>query len=77
MKFVLITFVALASMAQNGSAPDDSARVVTVAEPPDSRIRQELKIAPGPPPLLSFRYYQGAEHHRFGNLDLMMDDAGH
>jgi hypothetical protein len=40
----------------------------------------ELKagpIAPGPPPLLSFRYYEGKQHHRFGNSELMLDDAGH
>jgi hypothetical protein len=34
-------------------------------------------IAPGPPPLLSFRYYEGIQHHRFGNSELMLDDAGH
>lgn len=34
-------------------------------------------IAPGPPPLLSFRYYEGKQHHRFGNSELMLDDAGH
>lgn len=34
-------------------------------------------IAPGQPPLLSFRYYEGKQHHRFGNSELMLDDAGH
>jgi hypothetical protein len=34
-------------------------------------------IAPGPPPLVSFRYYEGKQHHRFGNSELMLDDAGH
>jgi hypothetical protein len=36
-----------------------------------------LKVAPGVPPLLSFRYFQGADRGRFGKLDLMLDDAGH
>jgi hypothetical protein len=27
--------------------------------------------------LLSFRYYEGKQHHRFGNSELMLDDAGH
>ena len=35
------------------------------------------EIAPGAPPLLAFRYFDGAEKHRFGKLDLMVDDAGH
>ena len=26
---------------------------------------------------LSFRYYEGRMHHRYGNLDLVLDDAGH
>ncbi|HZQ51721.1 MAG TPA: hypothetical protein VFB14_05965 [Bryobacteraceae bacterium] len=49
----------------------DSGRCADVAEPPQSLI------APGPPPLLSFRYYEGKTHHRFGNNELMLDDAGH
>lgn len=35
------------------------------------------QIAPGAPPLLSFRYFDGADRHRFGKLDVIMDDAGH
>ena len=54
-----------------------SGRCVSVAETPDSRIGPGLRIAPGPPPLVSFRYYQGRLHQRFGNSDLMLDDAGH
>ena len=34
-------------------------------------------VAPGAPPLLSFRYFEGAQRHRFGKLDIMLDDAGH
>jgi hypothetical protein len=55
----------------------DSGRCVTLAEKPDERVEQKRLIAPGPPPLLSFRYYEGKAHHRFGNTDLMLDDAGH
>jgi hypothetical protein len=55
----------------------DSGRCVTLAETPDTRVEHKPTIAPGPPPLLSFRYYEGKEHHRFGNTDLMLDDAGH
>jgi hypothetical protein len=55
----------------------DSGRCATVAEKPDARVTVTPTIAPGPPPLLSFRYYEGKAHHRFGNADLMLDDAGH
>jgi hypothetical protein len=55
----------------------DSGRCVTLAEKPDTRVERKPQIAPGPPPLLSFRYYEGKAHHRFGNTDLMLDDAGH
>lgn len=54
-----------------------SGRCVSVAETPDSRVEPGMRIAPGPPPLVSFRYYQGKLHQRFGNTDLMLDDAGH
>jgi len=54
-----------------------SGRCVSVAETPDSRVGPGLRVAPGPPPLVSFRYYQGKLHQRFGNSDLMLDDAGH
>ncbi len=54
----------------------DSGRCMTIAESPDARLKIP-KIAPGQPPLLMFRYYEGKLHHRFGNADLMLDDAGH
>jgi hypothetical protein len=54
-----------------------AARCTTVAEPPDSRVQPIMAVAPGPPPILSFRYYEDKKHHRFDNMDLMLDDAGH
>ena len=54
-----------------------SGRVVE-AIPIAQRLADPLKeIAPGAPPLLAFRYFDGADRHRFGKLDLMVDDAGH
>ena len=35
------------------------------------------RLAPGDPPMLAFRYLEDRRRHRFGELDLMMDDAGH
>jgi len=54
-----------------------SARAFQVAENPSERISKPPTVAPGAPPLLSFRYFDGKQRHRFGNLDLVMDDAGH
>lgn len=55
----------------------DSGRCSTVAESADERVNPRPAIAPGQPPLLSFRYYEGQVHGRYGNSDLMLDDAGH
>lgn len=54
-----------------------SGRVLQI-ETEQSRLSDPRKqIAPGKPPMLSFRYFVGADRHRFGKLDLMLDDAGH
>ena len=54
-----------------------SGRVLEIAEV-RTRVEDPRKeIAPGAPPLLAFRYFAGADRHRFGKLDLMLDDAGH
>ncbi len=55
----------------------DSGRCADLVETPDQRVSTKPMIAPGPPPLISFRYYEGKLHHRFGNAELMLDDAGH
>ena len=54
-----------------------SGRVTTLAESPSARVSVARQIAPGAPPLLSFRYFEGQARHRFGNFDLVVDDAGH
>jgi hypothetical protein len=55
----------------------ESGRVVSLAQSPSDRIASEVQIAPGQPPLLSFRFFEGKQRHRFGDLDLVLDDAGH
>ena len=57
-------------VADSGSVLEAADRQARVADP-------RLLLAPGVPPLLSFRYFQGADRGRFGKLDLMLDDAGH
>lgn len=55
----------------------ESGRCAELSQTPDALVVPPEMIAPGPPPLLSFRYYEGKLHHRFGNAELMLDDAGH
>ena len=52
-------------------------RAAAVASSPEDRVNPRPQIAPGPPPVLSFRYYEGSEHGRFSGSDLVLDDAGH
>ena len=54
-----------------------SGQIVELVTPPSDRVNPPPQIAPGPPPLLSFRYYEGQQRHRFSNAELMLDDAGH
>ncbi len=54
-----------------------SGRVVNISEPPSERLSPPMLIAPGAPPVLSFRYFDATDRGRFGNLGLMTDDAGH
>jgi hypothetical protein len=54
-----------------------SGRVVAIAEPPSERLSPPVLIAPGAPPVLSFRYFDASDRGRFGSMGLMTDDAGH
>jgi hypothetical protein len=54
-----------------------SGRVVELAVPASERIAPPHEIAPGVPPLLSFRLFEDKERSRIRDLDLVIDDAGH
>jgi hypothetical protein len=54
-----------------------SGRLVNMSEPPSERLSPPMLIAPGAPPVLSFRYFDASDRGRFDNLGLMTDDAGH
>jgi hypothetical protein len=80
------SFASLALFAASVLSPEEqrlvegiseSGRCATLADTPDTRVANAPLISPGPPPLLSFRLYEGKSHHRFGNAELMLDDAGH
>ncbi len=55
----------------------ESGRLAAIAEPSSERAASPRGVPPGAPPVLSFRYFEGRDRHRFGKLDLIVDDAGH
>ena len=54
-----------------------SGRVCELAVNPSDRVSPRPEIAPGAPPVLSFRLFEGQLRNRFQNSDLVLDDAGH
>lgn len=54
-----------------------SGRVLQIVVSDSERVSPRPQIAPGAPPLLSFRFFEGKQRHRFGDMDLVLDDAGH
>ena len=54
-----------------------SGQVLEIGNTPSARVAPPRQIAPGPPPLLAFRYFEAQQRHRFSNSELMLDDAGH
>jgi hypothetical protein len=75
--FLLLALLASGEVEKLTKLVIDSGRVVEIATPPSERLASPPKIAPGAPPLVSFRLFDGRMRHRFSNLDLVMDDAGH
>lgn len=54
-----------------------TSRVTALGQAPSERLAPPRLVAPGAPPVLSFRYFDASDRGRFGNLGLMTDDAGH
>ena len=67
---VFALFVLIHQIAESG-------RMVELATPASDRVSTAPQIAPGAPPLLSLRMLEGRQRQRSGNLDLVLDDAGH
>ena len=77
---VLICFLMAATTGELDRLTSEvaaSGQVLELAATPSERVAPRPEIAPGPPPLLSFRYYDAQQRHRFSNTELMLDDAGH
>lgn len=78
MPLELVLYLLLAQDAQDFERRiAESGRLATLTETSDERVAPPPRIAPGAPPLVSFRYFEGRDRHRFGQLDLVLDDAGH
>lgn len=83
MKASLLIFLFLAAPASRTDVQRltkeviASGRVMTLTVSPSERLQPPARLAPGAPPLLSFRLFEGKARHRYGKLDLVMDDAGH
>ena len=79
MRFVICFFLAagMGDLDRLTQEVADSGQVLEIATPPSGRVSPPPEIAPGPPPLLSFRYYEAQQRHRYSNTELMLDDAGH
>jgi hypothetical protein len=75
--FLLMLFAIDARMAAVIRKVAVSGQVVEIGTPPSERLGPPARIAPGAPPLVSFRAFEGKLRHRFGELDLVLDDAGH
>jgi hypothetical protein len=54
-----------------------SGQVAEIAMSSSERVTPQVQIAPGAAPALGFRVIEGKLRHRFGDLDLVLDDAGH
>jgi hypothetical protein len=74
MKLAVLLFLS-AAIAYDEAAV--AARVTEIATPSSARLAAPARVAPGPPPSLGFRLIEGKLRHRFGDLDLVLDDAGH
>ena len=71
---VLLLLLAPATLLEEWS---ESGRIVGIADPLSERVHPQQLVAPGAPPILSFRTFDGNDRGRFGSLGLMTDDAGH
>lgn len=87
LKWLLATAVLLCASPRVAGDADAEAELLQRIErsglldgigvPSSQRLRPPARLAPGDPPMLAFRYLEDRRRHRFGELDLMMDDAGH
>lgn len=75
----LIALLAVPAFSDEAALRDvlASGRVHTFGVTASERLKPSALLAPSDPPVLRFRYLDGKRRHRFGDLNLVMDDAGH
>jgi hypothetical protein len=74
---VLLLWALAAAPAPDPAEASLISRIQTIGVKSSERLAPPARLAPGDPPLLRFRYLDGKRRHRFGDLGLVMDDAGH
>jgi hypothetical protein len=76
-RVVLLLLLAPAAISDLVGQASTSGRVVSAAESPSDRVAPPSMLAPGAPPVLSFRTFDAADRGRLSEVGLMTDDAGH
>ncbi len=77
MRILVLMLLASSTLSDLMRQIDASGRVVSCAESPSDRVNPPPVIAPGAPPVLSFRTFDATERGRLSDVGLMTDDAGH
>lgn len=77
LRLIALLFLAGATVDETIDLVVQSGRVMELAESPSERLDPPVRVSPGAPPVLSFRYFDAADRGRFGNLGIVTDDAGH
>jgi hypothetical protein len=76
-RIVMLLLLAPAGISDLVRQTGDSGRVVGCVDSPSERVRVPTMIAPGAPPVLSFRNFDATDRGRLSDVGLMTDDAGH
>lgn len=73
----LFALLLLLAASDSFEGLQETGSIVGLTDSPSERLSPEHLLAPGAPPVLSFRTFDANDRGRFGNLGLMTDDAGH
>jgi len=77
LRFAILLLLAADNLNEALDKVAESGRILDICESPSERLNPPLRVSPGAPPVLSFRYFDAADRGRFGGLGLVTDDAGH